>query len=257
MRFITAVYMTYLLLPISLILIGSFGQSWTNSLLPSGFTLEWYAMLFEDGSYMRAFSTSLTVVLAVIALNILIGLPLAYAVYMSANANMQVAARIITILPIAVPELVLAFGFILVFSSDQLPWLGSTWLLILGHTVLTLPYFVTTLLTDMRQLDLFRMQSIAASLGAPFASRFFDIVLPSLRYSILTGLVTVAAISIGEFQLSNLIAGFLNRTYPILLLQSFYGATGFACAATVVLLLLALMASVTSSLTGRLSQEVR
>ena len=30
--------------------------------------------------------------------------------------------------------------------------------------------------------------------------------------SLLTGLVTVAAISIGEFQLSNLIAGFLDRT---------------------------------------------
>jgi len=37
-----------------------------------------------------------------------------------------------------------------------------------------------------------------------------------------------------------LIAGFLNRTFPVVLLQAFYGATGFACAATVVLLLLAL-----------------
>ena len=43
-------------------------------------------------------------------------------------------------------------------------------------------------------------------------------------------------LSIGEFQFSNLVAGFLNRTYPVVLLQAFYGATGFACAATVVLL---------------------
>ena len=67
------------------------------------------------------------------------------------------------------------------------------------------------------------------------------IVLPALRHSILAGLIIVAALSIGEFQFSNLVAGFLNRTYPVVLLQAFYGATGFACAATVILLALALV----------------
>jgi putative spermidine/putrescine transport system permease protein len=74
--------------------------------------------------------------------------------------------------------------------------------------------------------------------------RFFHIVLPALRHSILAGSIIVAALSIGEFQLSNLVAGFLNRTYPVVLLQAFYGATGFACAATVILLALALLAAV-------------
>jgi putative spermidine/putrescine transport system permease protein len=76
----------------------------------------------------------------------------------------------------------------------------------------------------------------------------FDIVLPSLRHSLTSGTIVVAALSIGEFQLSNLVAGFLTRPYPVVLLQAFYGATGFACAATVILLLLALLASVGSGL---------
>jgi hypothetical protein len=42
----------------------------------------------------------------------------------------------------------------------------------------------------------------------------------------------VAALSIGEFQISNLIAGFRYRNYPIVLPQAFYGAR-MACAATV------------------------
>ena len=95
-------------------------------------------------------------------------------------------------------------------------------------------------------------------LGGPHAKcfpadalRFFDIVVPSLRHSLGSGLVTVAALSIGEFQLSNLVAGFLTRPYPVVLLQAFYGATGFACAATTILLALALLGSVTGSLTAR------
>ena len=255
MRVVAIAYMVYLFLPTILLFIGSFGESWTNTLLPSGFTFKWYDELWQDGSFTRAFRTSLLVVTYTSALNLLIGLPLAYAIYMAASRGVKLAARIVVLLPIAVPELVLAFGFILVFSSDSLPWLGTSWLLVAGHTVLTLPYFVSTLLADMRQIDLKGMQSVAASLGASFQARFLDIVLPSLRYSLLSALVTVAAISIGEFQLSNLIAGFLNRTYPIVLLQSFYGATGFACSATVVLLLLALMAASISALGNRLAHR--
>jgi putative spermidine/putrescine transport system permease protein len=78
--------------------------------------------------------------------------------------------------------------------------------------------------------------------------RFLHIVVPAVRHSILSGLIIVAALSIGEFQFSNLVAGFLNRTYPVVLLQAFYGATGFACAATVILLVLALTASVAGTI---------
>ncbi len=77
---------------------------------------------------------------------------------------------------------------------------------------------------------------------------------PLLATSLTSAMLTVAALSIGEFQMSNLISGFLSRTYPVVLLQAFYGATGFACAATVILLALATLASVASSLTARLAR---
>ena len=154
-------------------------------------------------------------------------------------------------LPVALPPLVLAFGFILVFSSDALPWLGSVWLLIAGHIVLGLPYFLQTVVADMQRLGLRTLEDAAESLGSSGLQRFLHIVLPALRHSVLSGLIVVAALSIGEFQFSNLVAGFLNRTYPVVLLQAFYGATGFACAATVILLALALTASVTGALSAR------
>ena len=146
---------------------------------------------------------------------------------------MRALARLVYQLPVALPALVLAFGFILVFSSDALPWLGSVWLLIAGHIVLGLPYFLQTVVSDMQRLGLRTLEDAAESLGSTGRQRFFHIVLPALRHSMLSGLIIVAALSIGEFQFSNLVSGFLNRTYPVVLLQAFYGATGFACAATV------------------------
>jgi putative spermidine/putrescine transport system permease protein len=113
--------------------------------------------------------------------------------------------------------------------------------------VLWLPYFLQTVVADMQRLGLRVLEDAAETLGSTPLQRFFHIVLPALRLSVLSGLIIVVALSIGEFQFSNLIAGFLNRTYPVVLLQAFYGATGFACAATVILLALALIASITGA----------
>ncbi|MBN3798964.1 ABC transporter permease subunit [Burkholderia sp. Ac-20392] len=237
---LVAVFGLYLLLPIALLLIGSVGQSWTNTLLPTGFTGHWFADLAGNRSFTRAFGVSLTVALACCALNALVGLPLAYALHHRAQAGRGMATRVVMLMPVAVPALTLGFGYIAIFSGDTLP------LMIAAHAVLTLPYLLQTLLSDLRHLGLARLEACAATLGATPLRQFFTIVLPNLRHSLFSGLVMVAALSIGEFQISNLIAGFRYRNYPIVLLQAFYGASGMACAATVVLLVLAVLATLVS-----------
>ncbi len=248
---VTGLYALYLVLPILLLVLGSFGNTWSNTLLPNGFTGRWYLQVINDPSFTRAFWTSLTVCVATVAGCVVIGAPLAYAVSSAASRGVKLAARIVYLLPIAAPAVVIGFGYLLLFSSEATPWLGATWLIIAGHIVFCLPYMLQTVVNDMRLLGLSQLEQAAESLGASFPRRFVDIVLPSLKHSLAAGSITVAALSIGEFQLTNLIAGFANRTYPIVLLQAFYGATGFACAATVVLLLLALTASASSAFTAK------
>ena len=247
---ITALYLVYLIIPIALLLIGSFGNLWLNTLLPTGFTGRWYLDVVADSSFRRAFAASLGVAGVTCALCVAMGLPLGYAVFRADNPWIRSLARVLYQMPVALPPLVLAFGFILVFSSDALPWLGSIWLLAAGHVVLTLPYFLQTIVSDMQRLGLRQLEDAAESLGSNGLQRFLHIVLPALQQSIVAGLIIVVTLSIGEFQFSNLVAGFLNRTYPVVLLQAFYGATGFACAATVLLLALALLAAVAGSLTA-------
>jgi len=246
-RGVALIYGIYLLLPIVLLLIGSFGGNWTNTLLPTGVTGQWYVDLWRDTSFRKAFVNSLVVALSACAINTVLALPLTYALYHGAGRRGSLMARIVSAMPVAVPTITLGFGYMVVFNTDWMPWLGSMPLLIAAHAVATLPYLTNTLLADLRHLGLDRLEQAAATLGASGAQRFFGIVLPSLRQSLVSGLVMVAAISVGEFGLSNLLVSFQNRTYPVVLLQAFYGATGFACAATVILLLLASVSALFSS----------
>ncbi len=244
-------YLGFIITPILLLAVGSVGEIWTNTLLPHGLTGRWYVDIVTDPSFQRGFVTSITVSLATCVATAIIAVPFAYALYAAAGRGWRLAARILFLLPIAAPPLVLGFGFLLVFSSETLPWMGTPGLLIAGHTVMTLPYLLQTLIADMRHQDLATLERAAESLGATLPQRLIGIILPALRHSLASGLVLVAALSIGEFQLSNLIAGFLARPYPVVLLQAFYGATGFACAGTIVLLVLALAASLTSVRVGK------
>jgi len=249
-RALSIVYCLYLALPMLLLFIGAFGETWTNTLWPHGLTLRWFSELWEDASFRRGFLTSLTVALTTCFCNTILSVPLAYALHKRAAQRGAILARMVSAMPVAVPTITLAFGYLIVFNTDTLPWVGTLPLLIAAHTVQTMPYLTNTLLTDLRHLGLEQLEQAAATLGARPMQRFFGIVLPSLGHSLLSGLAMVSAISVGEFGLSNILSGFSNRTYPVVLLQAFYGATGFACAATVILLLLASIAAFLSTLSA-------
>lgn len=244
---VTVLYGIYLLLPMGLLLMGSMGQTWTNTLLPHGLTLHWYADLWADISFRRAFFTSLTVALSVALIDAVLATPLAYSLHHGGGRRL---GRLISAMPVAVPTITLGFGYILVFNSDIAPWLGTLGLIIAAHVIQTLPYLTSTLLNDLRHLRLERLEQAAATLGATAWQRFTGIVLTNLRRSLSSGLVMVVAISVGEFNVTNLLVSFRHRTYPVLLLQAFYNATGFACAATVVLLMLAAVCALSSSWIG-------
>ena len=228
LRWVTAAYLAYLAVPIALLLTGSFGELWLNTILPTGLTTQWYRDVAADPSFRRAFTASLAVVAITCAACAAIGLPLAYAVFRTESPRVRALARVLYQMPVALPPLVLAFGFILVFSSDTLPWLGSIWLLAAGHVVLALPYFLQTVVADMQRLGLRTLEDAAESLGSRGWQRFAHIVLPALRQSILAGLIMGIAIyplsSLRGFEVAiPIAAGAVVYAVAVLLLRALSG----------------------------------
>ncbi|MGH7057234.1 MAG: hypothetical protein ACREFZ_05035 [Acetobacteraceae bacterium] len=69
----------------AMLLVGSFGKTWTNTLLPHGVTLHWYTQLLGDPSFRHAFQVSLEVTSLTCVAVTLLATPLAYALYASAG----------------------------------------------------------------------------------------------------------------------------------------------------------------------------
>jgi putative spermidine/putrescine transport system permease protein len=103
-RWITAAYLAYLGAPIVLLVVGSFGELWLNTLLPSGLTSRWYLEVAADPSFRRAFGSSLAVAVATGAACLVIGLPLAYAIFRTRHPAVRSLARALYLLPVALPR---------------------------------------------------------------------------------------------------------------------------------------------------------
>ena len=94
-RWVTFAYLVYLALPMALLFIGSFGDLWLNSLLPTGVTTKWYLQVAADPSFRRAFTASLFVAVMTSIMCVAIGLPLAYAVFRANDQRVRAAARVL------------------------------------------------------------------------------------------------------------------------------------------------------------------
>lgn len=249
MNFILVIYIVF---PVLLILVGSFGQKWFGTLFPEGFTLSWYAELFSKRMYLRAIKMSIFVGVGTVLVNLFLAIPAVYAVYTSGSTRLRNLFNGIAMLPVAIPPLVMGMGLIQAYNWPWFSLVGTWQLLLVAHVIYTIPFTIKPLMANMELLRWTSLEEAAESLGA---SRFYTIsrvLVPNLQPGILAGAVMTLAMSLGEFQLAVLLSGSMTQTYPVTLYQAFYVGTGFACAATMLLVIMAVAALWTTTLLTRL-----
>lgn len=103
LRIVAGFYRAYLVAPILLLFVGSFGELRLNTLWPSGFTLEWYVEVANAPSFRRGFFWSLFVAGLTCVACVAIGVPLAYAVLRARSPRVRALASALYQLPVALP----------------------------------------------------------------------------------------------------------------------------------------------------------
>ncbi len=177
----------------------------------SGLTLRWVIEVWNG--YSDTLLLSACIALACLASCLLLGVPAAYALARSSGRVSRLIEELM-VMPIAVPGLATALAMIVTYGA----WgsFRSSWLFILvGHVLFTLPFMVRSVLAVLAAIDLRTLEEGAASLGANFRQRFFDIVLPNCRNGILAGSLMVVTLSVGEFNMTWLLHTPLTKTLPV------------------------------------------
>jgi len=173
------------------ILLMSFAQVWSFSVLPDAYTLEHYATVFGDASGMIG-NTLLYCVLAA-GLDVVLGTAIAYLILRTRLPARQWLDWLASA-ALAIPGLVLAIGYLRLFKGVHVPFTDKlvihSWVLImLAYAVRRLPYALRSCMAALQQVHV-SLEEAAQSLGASRLSTIRRVVVPLMAGGILAGFVT-------------------------------------------------------------------
>lgn len=197
-------------LPILVLVVYSFNES-PYSAGWKGFTLKWYAKLFDDYRILAALQTSLLVALLAVAAAAVLGTMMAVGLarYRFWGKKLYLG---MSYLPTIVPDIAIAVATLVFLAALAIPL--SLWTIVAAHVVFCLAYIAIVVSTRLGDLDP-HLEEAALDLGATPVQSFFQVLLPQLAPGILSGCLLAFVLSLDDFLISSFTSGNGATTLPM------------------------------------------
>ena len=220
--FLVVVNLLWVVMPIVMAMLWSLvdpSETWTYpDAFPKVLSFQRWLLVWQTTALPSAMATSYYIAFITAMLTVILAMPTAYVLGRHEFKGKKLAEFTI-ILPIIIPGMIIAL-----FFSSTLINLGlsqSIWGIIIGHTVLALPYAVRLLSASFQSVP---EQLVHASrdLGASRSRTFFDVYVPMIKPGLLAALIFSFIVSLEEFNISYVIGTPTYTTIPTIL-YSFLG----------------------------------
>ncbi|MDX1432262.1 MAG: ABC transporter permease [Gammaproteobacteria bacterium] len=223
-----------------LIVVGGVSFNEKKQLLfpPEGFSFRWYEELLTASDWLNAVTNSLVVAVTSGLLALSMALPLAYFLW---RYRVFYARALFTlgVAPFMLPPVITALGFLTFWVTIGM--YGQMAATIVSHAI----FFVTLpLVTISLGLESIESEVIEAaeSMGADDRTVFTTIVLPMVRPYMISGYAFAFVLSLNEYIIAYMVAGFTVETLPIKIFNSLrYGYTPVMASVAVVFVLIAIV----------------
>ncbi len=210
-RFALLVILLFLLAPVILVFPISFSADAYVAWPPSGWSVKWYAALWQNAEMGLAFRNSLILAGLVTALTLAIGIPAALALARSEFMGKEALVSLLT-MPLLLPSIVLGLAILIIFVGQGL--VGSFRGMVLAHLVLTLPYALRILMTGLVTMPA-NVEDAAASLGASPLRVLWRVTLPLMAPAMVAAAALSFIVSFDEVVVSLFIAGTQLKLLPV------------------------------------------
>lgn len=198
------IFLVFLFLYVPILAVVAFSfNSGEQTAVWQGFTLEWYAALFEDADLWRACRNSLMVAGAATLIATVIGTATALAIERYRFRFRAALVRCLY-LPIIIPDIVLAIALLSFYVQTRIP-LGLT-SLIIAHGVFNIAYVTIVVRARLQGYDN-SVEDAALDLGATEWQTFWRITLPLIAPGIIGGALLAFTLSIDDFVITFFTAG--------------------------------------------------
>jgi iron(III) transport system permease protein len=172
------------------VILVAFSTDWYQSVLPSGWTLGHFENALGHNLTLPSIRNSLKYAGLATLLDIVLGVAIAYVVVRTRLAGRQILDAM-AMLPLAVPGLVLAFGYLAMTQEGKLfgfmnPAVDPLMILVIAYAVRRLPYVVRSAAAGFEQTSV-TLEEAAQNLGCPPLRAMRKITLPLIAANLLAG----------------------------------------------------------------------
>ncbi|VVE35041.1 ABC transporter permease [Pandoraea iniqua] len=199
-----------LVLPIAFVVPLAFTKQAFVAFPPELFTLKWFVAFLESSVWQSALLRSLGVGFATAALALVLGFGASLAL-VRLPSRWRKPLFAVFIAPLIVPRIVVAVGLLYLFARWELA--GTNAGLVIGHTVLAIPYVVVTLSASFKRFD-WRLDDAAKMLGASAFTRVRTVLLPLLAASLGSAFLFAFIVSFDDLTIAIFVSGGINTTLP-------------------------------------------
>jgi putative spermidine/putrescine transport system permease protein len=188
---------------------------------PQGYTLRWFAHIFDQNNFVSGFITSLQVGIAAMIGGLILGVPASLALARRRFPGRE-AVNTLLLLPLVVPGIV-AGTAIYVFQIEVeiatgWPLLGSLAGLVLAHIMITIPWTVRLLTASLIGFDR-SIEEAALNLGSTPVQAFLKVTLPVIKPGVVAAALFGFIISFGNLEMTLFLIAPGQTTLPIAILQ--------------------------------------
>lgn len=189
-----AAILFFMLAPLAVVVGASLTAGQFLSFPPQGLSLRWYQAVLSSPAYLSAAWTSLQLAVLVMVAATVIGTPVAIALTRHSLPGSQIVAGLF-LSPLILPTIIFGIGILIFFSlyADG-PSLTALWL---GHTVITLPYVIRTVIAVLEDSDP-AVEEAVRTMGANWWQRYWHGILPQCYGGMAAGAFFAFNISFDE-----------------------------------------------------------
>lgn len=200
----------FLYAPILVLIAFSFNSA-EQTAVWSGLTLRWYRDLWANDAVWAAAMNSLKVGAATTLTATLLGTAAALGLRSATGRMVQLATPLL-LLPVVLPEIVMAVSMLGLFGAlGASLGFGTVWI---AHVVFSVSYVVVVVRARLSGMDL-SMEEAAADLGATPWVTLWTVTLPQLWPAVVSGALLVLTLSIDDYLITSFVAGVGNTTLPL------------------------------------------
>ena len=199
------------------VILVAFSRDWYGTILPTGWTLEHFRDALGHSLTLPSIQNSLKYASLATLVDVVLGIAIAFVVVRTKLHGREVLDAM-AMLPLAVPGIVLAFGYLAMTQEGKIlgalnPIKDPLPILVIAYSVRRLPYVVRSAAAGFQQTSV-TLEEAAQNLGCPPLRTLMKITIPLIMANLLAG--ALLAFSFAMLEVSDsLILAQRQEDYPI------------------------------------------